>query len=207
MADSQWTVGDDEAGVRLDKFLAAAGRMGSRSRAASAIERGKILVNGADTQAPDAARRLVAGDVVRVWTDRPGSATRRLTPTQAGDLRIVYEDRQLVVVDKPAGMLAVPLDERGGPPSVYDRLEARYRSHGKRRPVVVHRIDRDTSGLVLFARDALTGRALQAQFRRREPERVYLAIVHGVPRVCSALPTRATREVKTPSVTTAWSSG
>jgi 23S rRNA pseudouridine1911/1915/1917 synthase len=181
MTQSQWTVDEQEAGMRLDKFLAGAGRLGSRSRAAAAIERGKVLVNGADTETIDAARRLASGDVVRVWADRPGSATRRLTPTLAGDLRIVHEDRRLVVVDKPAGTLAVPLDEGGGPPSVYDLLVDRYRSHGKQRPVVVHRIDRDTSGLVLFARDADAGRALQDQFRRREPERVYLAVVHGAP--------------------------
>jgi 23S rRNA pseudouridine1911/1915/1917 synthase len=181
MADSQWIVTEDEAGVRLDKFLAAPDRLGSRGRAAAALERGKVLVNEADAALGDAARRLAPGDVVRLWVDRPGSAKPRLAPAVTGDLRIVHEDRWLVLVDKPAGLLTVPLDTAGGPESVYDRLEARYRSHGKQRPFVVHRIDRDTSGLVLFARDAHSGRLLQAQFRRREPERLYLAIVHGVP--------------------------
>ncbi len=183
-----WTVADDEAGVRLDKFLAAPERLGSRGRAASALERGKVLVNGADASARDGNRRLAAGDVVRVWLDRPGSAKRplgtlgalRLRSGQASDLPIVYEDASLLVLNKPAGLLAVPLDARPDAASVYQLIEERLRSHGKR-PFVVHRIDRDTSGLVIFARDAQTQDALKAQFKRREPERVYWAVVYGHP--------------------------
>jgi 23S rRNA pseudouridine1911/1915/1917 synthase len=63
--------------------------------------------------------------------------------------------------------------------SVFDQLVSRYRSHGKQRPFVVHRIDQDSSGLVVFARNAFAQRALVEQFKRREPERVYLAIVSG----------------------------
>jgi 23S rRNA pseudouridine1911/1915/1917 synthase len=101
--------------------------------------------------------------------------------TRSRDLDIVYEDDRLVVVNKPAGLLSVRLDRNPGVPSVSDRLEARYRSHGKRRPFVVHRIDQDTSGLVVFAKDPRAQRALTDQFKRREPERVYLAVVHGRP--------------------------
>jgi 23S rRNA pseudouridine1911/1915/1917 synthase len=68
-----------------------------------------------------------------------------------------------------------------GASSVYDQLEDYFRPRGKRHPFVVHRIDRDTSGLVVFAKDAQTQEALKAQFRRREPERVYLAVVYGHP--------------------------
>lgn len=178
--DSQWTIGGDDVGVRLDAFLAAADRMGSRGRAASALERGKVLVNGAEACARDAARRLADGDVVRIWIDRPGSARRRLEAI-GGDLRIVYEDEALLVLNKPAGLLAVPLEHRRGAASVYDRIEDRLRSRGKRRPFVVHRIDRDTSGLVIFAKTARAQAMLRAQFRRREPERVYWAIVYGCP--------------------------
>src|SRR5439155_15721104 len=66
--------------------------------------------------------------------------------------------------------------------SVFDDLEAYLAKRGRRRPFVVHRIDRDTSGLVLFAKSAAAQQALKAQFKRREPERVYLAIVYGRPR-------------------------
>lgn len=153
-----------------------------------------MLVNDADVAARDAGRRLAAGDRVRVWQDRPGSARKplgtlssplsgqalRRRSGQASDVPIVYEDASLLVLNKPAGLLAVPLDARPGAASVYQRIEDRLRSHNKR-PFVVHRIDRDTSGLVIFARDAQTQDALKAQFKRREPERVYWAVVYGQP--------------------------
>jgi 23S rRNA pseudouridine1911/1915/1917 synthase len=96
-------------------------------------------------------------------------------------LDIVYEDRWLLVVNKPPGVLSVPLTRRADAVSVVDLLEDYFRSHGKRRPFIVHRIDRDTSGLVLFAKDPRTQAALKAQFERREPEREYLAVVSGHP--------------------------
>jgi 23S rRNA pseudouridine1911/1915/1917 synthase len=177
----EWTVPPDDAGVRLDKFVAAESRLGSRARAATALERGKVYVNGAEAVAGDAARRLAAGDVVRIWMDRPGSARRRPRAGPIGDLDVVYEDDALIVVNKPAGLLAVPLERKAEIPSVYEQIEDRFRSHGKRRPFVVHRIDQDTSGLVVFAKDAHAQRGLKEQFKRREPARVYLAVVYGVP--------------------------
>ena len=126
--------------------------------------------------------RLSVGDVVRVWMDRPGSARPRLGAFVDGDLRIVHEDDDLIVVDKPPGVLTVPLDRRAAALSVFDLIERHWRSQQKRRPLVVHRIDRDTSGLVVFAVHARAQRALKEQFRHREPERVYLAVVSGVPR-------------------------
>ena len=181
MADSQWTVEPSAAGVRLDKFLAAADRLGSRPRAAAALERRKVFLNGAEAGRRDGARRLGAGDVVRVWMDRPGSAHLRPDPVDAGDLRILYEDDALLVLNKPARLLAIPLERRSQAASLYDLLEEHFRPRGKRRPFVVHRIDRDTSGLVLFAKDPDTQQRLKDQFKRREPERVYLAIVYGHP--------------------------
>jgi 23S rRNA pseudouridine1911/1915/1917 synthase len=92
----------------------------------------------------------------------------------------VHEDKQLLVINKPAGLLSVPLPRRAGEPSVYAGLE-RYLRPQRRRPFVVHRIDRDTSGLVVFAKDPRTQQSLKAQFIRREPQRVYLALVYGHP--------------------------
>jgi len=66
-------------------------------------------------------------------------------------------------------------------PSAYGQLEAALRSHGKRRPFIVHRIDQDTSGLILFAKDAATQAVLKGQFRRHEPLREYWAVVYGRP--------------------------
>jgi 23S rRNA pseudouridine1911/1915/1917 synthase len=178
--DDRWTVADAEAGVRLDKFLASADRLTSRGRAFTALERGKVFLNAAEVGTAEAARRLAAGDIVRVWMDRPGSA-RRTAGGRIGDLHIVYEDDALIVVDKPAGLLVVPLERRADAPSVYDRIEDHFRPRGKRRPFVVHRIDRDTSGLVVFAKNGRAQDQLKEQFKRREPERGYLAVVYGEP--------------------------
>lgn len=167
--------------MALDKFLAAGDRLGSRSKAAAARERGKVFVNNSEAGNAQAALKLSVGDVVRVWDDRPGSAKRRASPITSGDLRILYEDEYLIVLDKPAGLLAVPLEKRGEETSIFDQIADHLRSHGKRKVFVVHRIDRDTSGIVLFAKDPRTQGALKAQFRDRTPERVYLAVVYGKP--------------------------
>lgn len=179
--DDTWTVAAADAGVRLDKYLAAAQRLESRGRAFTALERGKVFVNGAEASKQDAARRLAAGDSVRVWMDRPGSSTKRASSAKIGDLHIVYEDEAIIVVNKPAGLLAVPLERRAEAPSVYELVESHFRPRGKRKPLVVHRIDRDTSGLVVFAKNGRAQARLKEQFKRREPERVYWAVVYGVP--------------------------
>ena len=92
MAGDEWIVGDGDAGVRLDKFLAHGARLGSRGRAVLAIDRGKVFVNDTEAVAADAARRLVAGDVVRTWLDRPGSARRRPRTGKSGELDIVFDE-------------------------------------------------------------------------------------------------------------------
>lgn len=178
---SDWTIDSGDEGVRLDKFLAAASRLGSRARAATALERGQVYVNEAEVSLQHASRRLLVGDAVRLWMDRPGSAKPRLRTGAVGDLDVIYEDELLIVVNKPAGLLAVPLDRKNDAPSVYEQIEDRFRSHGKRHPFVVHRIDQDTSGLVVFAKNAGAQRTLKDQFKRREPERLYRAVVYGVP--------------------------
>ena len=176
-----WTVAREESGVRLDKFLSAADRLGSRSRVGNALEKGKVYLNDAEVARKDAAARLASGDRLRVWMDRPGSARKKLGARRIGGLQIVFEDDWLVVLNKPPGLLSVPLERKSGADSVFHHLEAHLRSHLAKRPLVVHRIDRDTSGLVVFAKDARTQQRLKDQFRRREPERVYLAVVYGHP--------------------------
>jgi 23S rRNA pseudouridine1911/1915/1917 synthase len=177
----RWVAGPDDAGVRLDKYLADPDRIGSRRRAADAIERGKVFVNSVVATMADASRALVAGDTVQVWMDRPGSARKPSRPLSYGDLSILYEDDAIVVVNKPPGLLSVPLERREDAASVQSLLLAHLRSHGKRRPFVVHRIDRDTSGLVLFAQHSIAQRRLRQQFRDHEVERVYQTVVYGVP--------------------------
>jgi 23S rRNA pseudouridine1911/1915/1917 synthase len=181
MAPPEWTIAADEAGTRLDKYLAAPGRLESRARAVAALERGKVFVNDNEASLADASTRLTTGDRVRVWMDRPGSARVRPRPRQLDEVTVIYEDDDLMVVNKPPGLLAVPLERRAEAPSVFDRLEDHFRSRGKRKPLVVHRIDRDTSGLVVFAKTLAAQTVLKEQFKRREPERVYWAVVYGSP--------------------------
>lgn len=181
MSDRDWTVEPEDAGVRLDKFLAAVGRLGSRARAATAIERGKVFLNGAEADTAQAAVRLSPGDTVRVWLDRPGSAKMRKRATRISDLPVLYEDDAVLVVNKPPGLLAVPLERKGALPSALVHIEEHFHARGKRRPFVVHRIDRDTSGLVVFAKNPRAREALKDQFKRREPERIYWAVVYGHP--------------------------
>src|SRR5262249_55096826 len=176
----EWVVRRSEAGIRLDKFLAGANRLGARRRAVSALERRKVFLNHQEASREDAGRHLGQGDVVSVWIDRPGTA-KRTSRVRPGGLAIVFEDESLMVVNKPAGLLTVPLERRENAWSVYDELEQHLRSRGKRKPFVVHRIDRDTSGLVVFTKNAAAQANLKQQFRRHEPERVYLAVVYGHP--------------------------
>jgi 23S rRNA pseudouridine1911/1915/1917 synthase len=179
----EWTVAGAEVGLRLDKYLAAPDRAGSRPRAAAALERGKVFVNDREMTVADAATRVAAGDLVRLWTDRPGTARKRSTLGDLRDLPIVYEDDLLIVLNKPAGILAVPLplERRSDARSVFEDLKIYLRQRSRRRAFVVHRIDRDTSGLVLFAKSEAAQLALKEQFKRHEPERVYQAVVYGVP--------------------------
>ena len=176
----EWVVAEDEAGGRLDRWLAARGRLGSRSRAVDALERGRIFLDDLECAGSDAGRQLRGGERVRYWADRPGTAAARHRPRRGGSLRIIFEDEALIALDKPAGLLTVRLPAEPDEPSLEDELRAYWRSHGKRSPLVVHRIDRDTSGVVLFAKTPTAWRALKEQFARREPERVYLAVAHGV---------------------------
>src|SRR5438132_1807959 len=176
-----WIVAAGDAGVRLDKFLAAADRLGSRPRASIAIERGKVFVNDAEAGRKAGSLRLAAGDVVRIWIDRPGSARRRHALGESHDLHILFEDDAIVVLNKPAGLLAVPLPRKGDAPAAYRELARYLRARRVARPFVVHRIDRDTSGLVVFAKRADVQERLKEQFKRHEAERVYRAVVYGHP--------------------------
>jgi 23S rRNA pseudouridine1911/1915/1917 synthase len=186
---AEWTVGAAEAGLRLDKFLAGSGRAGSRPKAAAALERGKVFVNDREMTLSDAATHVVAGDIVRLWMDRPGSAKRAPSLGDQRDLAIIYEDDVVIVLNKPAGLLAVPmpLERRHDARSVFEDLKTYLSRRGRRRPYVVHRIDRDTSGLVLFAKTETAQAELKEQFKRHQPERVYHAVVYGLPSPASGI--------------------
>lgn len=180
MNNQKWKVSSNDAGLRLDKWLAAPERLGSRSKSLAAIEKGKIFVNDVEQSTPDAGRKLIAGENVRLWMDRPGSSERRYSERREAGLHILYEDSSLMVLNKPAGLLAVPLASQPDEPSLFDLVKYHLRST-KREPFVVHRIDRDTSGLVVFAKTGEAQHKLKDQFEKRDAIRIYLAVVYATP--------------------------
>jgi 23S rRNA pseudouridine1911/1915/1917 synthase len=172
-----------EAGLRLDQWLVRHGGAPSRAKAAAWLERGKVFVNGREVTVADAAGRVSEGDRIGIWVDRPGSAkaTDRAVVDARAHLNVLYEDSAIVVLDKPPGLIVEPLpDDETGEATMLDLLEDRYRHQSRARVYVVHRIDRDTSGLVLFARTPAARDDLKAQFEERTPERVYQAVLIGV---------------------------
>jgi 23S rRNA pseudouridine1911/1915/1917 synthase len=179
--NQSWKVSAAETDTRLDKWLAAPDRLGSRSKSLSAIEHGKVFINDVEQTTADAGRKLQPGETVRLWMDRPGSAARRYTERRASGLHLLYEDSSLLVINKPVGLLSVPLPSQPDEESLFDQVKFHLRSHNNRDPLVVHRIDRDTSGLIVFAKTGEAQHKLKEQFERREPERVYLVAVHGHP--------------------------
>jgi 23S rRNA pseudouridine1911/1915/1917 synthase len=133
---------------------------------------GRILVNGTITRNPNAA--LVAGDVVAVGPKTP----RAVLPP---GLALVYEDDDVLTVDKPAGLLTIAT-ERERTRTVYAHLTTHARARQPpARIFVVHRLDREASGLLVFATSPGAKGALQAQFAAHTVERTYLAVVEGRP--------------------------
>lgn len=182
MANQTWQVKKEEAGTRLDKWLADAARLGSRGKAFDAIASGKIFVNDAEQNSNDAGRKLIAGENVRLWMDRPGTAKQRIfTERKISTLHILYEDNALLVINKPAGLLTVKLPKHPDESTLFDQVCDYLRPHTKTKPQIVHRIDRDTSGLVIFAKTQIARENLKRQFMTHKAERKYQAVVYGIP--------------------------
>jgi 23S rRNA pseudouridine1911/1915/1917 synthase len=172
VATLRFAVADEQAGSRLDRALAARPEIGTRSRAEELVARGAVTVDGA---ARAKSHRLEHGSVVVVELP-PAAEGLVAEPVTVG---LAYEDEHLLVVDKPAG---IPMHPGAGAPA--GTLAAQLMTLGAEggdsdRPGIVHRLDRDTSGLVLVARSEAAFSALQEAIRRREVERRYLALVRG----------------------------
>lgn len=156
-------------GALLDYLLAALAPM-NRTRVKQVLRSGRVLVNGASTTRHD--HPLKSGDTVAVARDVPAQVADR------GGLPILFEDDSLVVIDKPAGLLTVAT-EKEKTDTAFVRLAAQLAARRAGRPFVVHRLDRDTSGLLLFAKSELVRDALQASWDA--VAKTYLAAVEGTP--------------------------
>lgn len=170
------TVPPDLDRERADKIVAAVAGV-SRSRARAAFERGDVLIAGSTAKPSD---RLASGAVISVsWEQEPD----RLVADPTVEFGVAYEDAAVIVVEKPAGLVVHPGAGRQEGTLAHGLLAA-YPDLGNleeaHRWGIVHRIDRDTSGLLLVARTATAHRALQDALRRREVTREYLTVVAGV---------------------------
>jgi len=165
------------AGERLDRFLAGLPEVGSRATAERLLAEKRVRV---DAAVRGKSHRLAGGEEVEV--DLPNGRETGLVPEDVG-LRVGYEDDHLVVVDKPAGVVVHPSAGHAGGTLVHGLL-AHAIAGGEEpvRPGIVHRLDRDTSGLLVVARSDEAHRRLQRLLRRRELEREYAALVRGRPK-------------------------
>jgi 23S rRNA pseudouridine1911/1915/1917 synthase len=181
----------EAAGMRLDKFLADHLADISRSRIQGWIEEGRVTLDGRPARP---STRLDPGQCVRVFIPPPEEVRILPEPIPLG---ILYEDEHLLVINKPAGMVVHPAPGHTSG-TLVNALLARFPAWAELdwweseedeeeagadypRPGIVHRLDKDTSGLLIVAKSAGARSALQAQFQARQVEKVYLALVHGVP--------------------------
>jgi 23S rRNA pseudouridine1911/1915/1917 synthase len=163
--------GADDEGARLDAYLA--GPLGSRSRAQRLIDGGAVRVDGAVVPK---RHRMTAGEAVTV----EGPAEAPAAVAAPAHYAVPYEDEHLLVVDKPAGVVVHPA--RGHASGTLAQALSGVAAGGEEgRAGIVHRLDRDTSGLLVVARSGEAHRRLKAALARREIEREYAALVEGRP--------------------------
>ncbi|HTU27886.1 MAG TPA: RluA family pseudouridine synthase [Solirubrobacteraceae bacterium] len=177
MSELRLAVGAEDAGTRLDRFLAEP--LGSRARAQAQIEAGAVTVDG---RAVAKRHVLAAGETVLVELPEEPPAPAGPLEGEGTLFTVAFEDEHLMVVDKPAGVVVHPArGHRTG--TLSQALAARGAGGGEdpSRAGIVHRLDRDTSGLLVVARSDAVHRALKAQLARRELRREYLALVEGMP--------------------------
>jgi 23S rRNA pseudouridine1911/1915/1917 synthase len=170
---------EDALDVRLDIYLAQRLPRYSRSRLQGWIRSGRVRVDG---EPFPASRRLQGGELLEVHPPPPEPS--RLEPADI-PLDVIHRDEDLLVLVKPAGMVVHPGSGTRAPTLVHALLgmgETLSGVGGRERPGIVHRLDKDTSGLMLVARNDRTHRALADAFRDREIEKEYRALCWGVPR-------------------------
>ena len=167
-------VASGDSGERLDTLLS--GPLGSRARAQRLIAAGQVSVDG---QIAAKSSKPVAGAVIEV--DESDLRDVAADDGEPAEFRIAYEDRSLLVIEKPAGVVVHPARGHSSGTLVQALAGRAGGGDDPERPGIVHRLDRDTSGLLVVARDEETHRALRAAMSKREIRREYLALVNGRP--------------------------
>src|ERR1700724_2085328 len=176
------SVAAEDAGKRLDQFLATRLNSVSRARVQEMIAEGKVLVNDAPATA---SLKLRGGERITVLGEGQRAPIRAIAENIPLD--IVYEDDDLAVIDKPAGMMvhagAGATEDARNRGTLVNALLHHLQSlsgvGGELRPGIVHRLDKETSGLIIVAKNDEAHRNLGAQFAAREVKKKYVALVHG----------------------------
>ncbi len=169
-------VPDDSDGVRLDRFLVSVLPRHSRSQIQRLIKDGRVLVAGREARANQPVKR---GQTVTVDVPEPVDPAPQ---GEALDLPILYQDKHIAVVDKPAGMVVHPAAGHASGTLVnalLHHVDDLSGIGGEKRPGIVHRLDRGTSGLMVVAKHDAAHEELSRQFREREVEKEYTALVWG----------------------------
>lgn len=167
-------VPESDVGVRLDVWVGRLVELESRADAERLIAAGHVLVDG---ERQSKSHRLELGETIEVTLPEAPALVGESFP-----LDIVYSDDHLMIVDKPAGLVTHPAGGHVTGTLVHGLLPHGAAGGDPMRPGIVHRLDRNTSGLLLVARSEEAHRALQELIRTREVERRYLALVKGAPR-------------------------
>ena len=175
MEELEFLISKEDAKERIDKYLTAHCSL-SRSRIQSLIDEGYVTVNDADTKSN---YKLRENDVIRM--EIPEEKELKVEPIPM-DLDIVYEDHDVIVINKPRGMVVHPADTYKEPTLVNGLLyhcKDLSGINGVLRPGIVHRIDKDTTGLLIVAKNDVAHESLVKQLQVKSVSRKYLAIVHG----------------------------
>lgn len=174
-----YTVDGTESGLRLDVFLSRRAAGLSRARLQRLIEEGTVTLGGTTVLRP--GQKLKTGE--KVTLEEPPATPLELLP-QDIPLDILYEDRDLLVLDKPAGLVVHPAAGHGEG-TLVNALLFHCRDlpgiGGVMRPGIVHRLDKDTSGLLVVAKTDAAHSGLASQFKQHQVRKTYLALVYGDP--------------------------
>ena len=157
------------------------------------IDRGRVRV-GLE-RATRANAKILAGTKVTILSSADGDTPKRNQKLEMPEPSILFSDTEIIVADKPAGLLAVATD-RGEFDTMFDRVAKWAWANGQTRAYLVHRLDRETSGCMIFSRSAEARDYLQSQFKARTVERIYHAVIHGKPANESGTETTRIQETK-----------
>jgi 23S rRNA pseudouridine1911/1915/1917 synthase len=172
-----WTAGEDDWDERLDRFLASKETGLSRARIQTLIREGKVLVEGRPAKA---AQRLKSGDSVSITI--PQAVPWRIE-AEPVNFEVIYEDSRIIVINKPPGVVVHPgAGHLRGTlvQGVLARCGGLSGIGGIERPGIVHRLDKDTSGVMVMAKDDEAHMSLSSQFRAGLVKKQYMAVVHGL---------------------------